>query len=63
MVALRSVLSLLIYIVVLTWELNAAATFKIAKMDSPDHILIMHTIKRAYQQLNIDVRFIEFPGR
>ncbi|MBF0226351.1 MAG: transporter substrate-binding domain-containing protein [Desulfobacterales bacterium] len=37
---------------------------KIAKMDSPDHqILIPRVVAKAYQRLNIPVEFIELPGK
>lgn len=39
------------------------AGYKIAKMDSPDHELIMGAVEKAYSKLGIDVEFIEYPGK
>lgn len=42
---------------------EAQENFRIAKMDSPDHRLVMRVISEAYKRLGIPVEFVEFPGR
>lgn len=37
--------------------------YKISKMDSPDHQLIMVSVEKAYAALGIKVEFVEYPGR
>lgn len=38
-------------------------TFRIAKMESPDHRLIMRVVREAYDRLQIPIEFLEFPGK
>lgn len=38
-------------------------TFRIAKMESPDHRLLMRIVSEAYDRLQIPIEFIEFPGK
>jgi ABC-type amino acid transport substrate-binding protein len=38
-------------------------TFRIAKMESPDHRLIMRVVSEAYDRLQIPIEFLEFPGK
>lgn len=38
-------------------------TFRIAKMESPDHRLIMRIVSEAYDRLQIPVEYFEFPGK
>ncbi len=40
-----------------------SASYRIAKMDSPDHELITHIVEKAYSKLGISVEFIEYPGK
>ncbi|HET9238818.1 MAG TPA: transporter substrate-binding domain-containing protein [Oligoflexus sp.] len=37
--------------------------FRIAKMESPDHRLLMRIVSEAYDRLQIPIEFIEFPGK
>jgi polar amino acid transport system substrate-binding protein len=37
--------------------------FRIAKMESPDHRLIMRIVSEAYDRLQIPVEYFEFPGK
>jgi ABC-type amino acid transport substrate-binding protein len=37
--------------------------FRIAKMESPDHRLLMRVVSEAYDRLQIPIEFIEFPGK
>ena len=43
--------------------IQAKASFSIATMNSPDHILIKRIVKKAYQKLDVEVRFVELPGK
>jgi ABC-type amino acid transport substrate-binding protein len=38
-------------------------TLRIAKMESPDHRLLMRVVSEAYDRLQIPIEFIEFPGK
>lgn len=42
---------------------HARGHFKIGRMDSPDHTLIMRSAFEAYKRLNMSVEFVEFPGK
>ena len=59
----RSLFILMLWLISISMPVQAAETFKIAKMDSPDHILIMRIMAKAYGELQIPVEFLEFPGK
>lgn len=56
--AVVSILQLIVSI-----RVEGKETFRIAKMDSPDHRLIMRVVGEAYEHLQIPVEFVEFPGK
>jgi ABC-type amino acid transport substrate-binding protein len=56
-----TVISILLFL--LSIRVEGKETFRIAKMDSPDHRLIIQVVGEAYERLQIPVEFIEFPGK
>ncbi len=54
---------LISFLLVFFLDQQAKAEYKIARMDSPDHILIMRVICEAYKRLKIPIEFVEYPGR
>ncbi len=63
MLRCKTVFMLFVILLALSSSAYAQAPLRIAKMDSPDHLLLMRIVSKAYQKLQVPIEFVEYPGR